>query len=97
MNIYRTLATYALVTVPLLFSQSCKEEVSPKIDGYKVTAHKITKSKFPSLTTWEDTNGDGEFDKKKLTILTRRSVFSIEQTFQKSDKKLTDNLVARLK
>jgi hypothetical protein len=99
MSLYNTLATYALAAsvfvLPVAIAASQNDR--QKIGGYSVTAGKITEGHFPSATTWEDTDGDGRFDKKTLTILTgRRALITVDQPFKESDRKLTDDLVARL-
>lgn len=101
MSIYKTIATYALAALPFVApvaiatSQNCDMQ---KIDGYRVNSDRISTGNFPSATVWEDTNGDGVFDKKTHSVLTgRREVITIDKPFEESDRILTDDLVARLK
>ena len=94
MSIYKTIATCVatVAAVAALYGQP------QKIDGYRVSSDIISTGDFPSATVWEDTNGDGVFDKKTHSVLAgRRGVITIDKPFEESDRRLTDGLVVRLK
>ena len=99
MRMYKTIATYALAAfvVPVAIAIPLNYNMQ-KIDGYRVTSDRISTGDFPSATEWRDTNIDGIFDKKTYFVLAgRRGLITIDRPFEESDRKLTDDLVARLK
>jgi hypothetical protein len=93
MKLYQIFATYtAAIGVAVALSG-----VPQKIDGYSVTHDEISTGDFPSATVWRDTDGDGVFDTKTHSVLAgRRGIITVDRPFEESDRKLTDDLVARL-
>jgi|SRR3989338_4672109 len=101
MSIYKTITTYTLAALPVIAPVAIailQDYNIQRIDEYRVSPDTISTGNFPSATEWEDTNGDGIFDKKTHYILAaRRGVITIDKPFEESDRRLTDDLVARLK
>ena len=101
MSIYKTIATYALAALPFIAPvaiATSRDYNMQKIEGYRVSSDIISTGDFPGATVWEDTNGDGVFDKKTHSVLAgRRGVITIDKPLEGSDLRLTDGLVARLK
>ena len=93
MKLYQVFATYA-ATIGVAVALS---GVPQKIEGYSVTRDEISTGEFPSATVWRDTDGNGVFDTKTHQVLTgRRALLTIDRPFEESDRRLTDDLVARL-
>lgn len=99
METYKTIATYALATLAFLGPAAVARDYdTQKIDGYSVTTGRISQGDFPYATIWEDTNGDEIFDRKtRIVSVGLRGAVTADLPFEKSDRQLTDELVAKLK